>query len=142
MCMDEWYDIYSYLTHRHLVWLSQCSHLHYAISLPFIDQECWKRLGVLNLAFHGNIDAIKFLVEKCRVTSPSYAFELPLIYASLNGHLIVVQYLVEICKANVEDCDNLAVKWASENGHLEVVKYLVLKGANPNVHAENDDALQ
>jgi len=129
--MDEWYDIVPYLMHKHLVWLGQCSHMHSAISLPLNERNWWKRFGVTTLASSGNIDAIKFLVEKCGVTSPSYGFELPLIYASLNGHLIVVQYLVEICKANVEHCDNVAVKWASESGHLEVVKFLVQNGANP-----------
>ena len=60
--------------------------------------------------------------------------------ASEKGHLEVVKYLVEECRANVHADNDWALRLASENGHLEVVKYLVLNGG-ANVHALNDDAL-
>ena len=46
-------------------------------------------------------------------------------WASSNGHLETVKYLV-----NVGADDDLAVRWAISNGHLETVKYLVNVGAD------------
>ena len=60
-------------------------------------------------------------------------------WASENGHLEVVRYLVEQ-GANIHANNDYAIRWASENGHLEVVRYLVEKGAN--IHANNDYAIQ
>ena len=53
-----------------------------------------------------------------------------LIWASENGHLEVVKYLVEKRGADVITNNDGAVQWASENGHLEVVKYLINHGAD------------
>ena len=50
-------------------------------------------------------------------------------YASENGHLEVVKYLVEK-DSDFQVGDNHAVRFASRNGHLEVVKYLVENGAD------------
>ena len=61
-----------------------------------------------------------------------------LIYASENGHLPVVKYLVEH-GANITAQNNYALRWASKNGHLSVVKYLTEHGAD--IHAKNNDAL-
>ena len=60
-------------------------------------------------------------------------------WASSNGHLEVVKFLVEK-GANVHADDNYALGWASENGHLDVVKFLVEKGAD--VNADNNCALR
>jgi ankyrin repeat protein len=49
-------------------------------------------------------------------------------FASENGHLDVVKYLVSQ-GADITADDNYAVRWASFYGHLEVVKYLVSQGA-------------
>jgi len=42
--------------------------------------------------------------------------------------------------ANVQACDDWALRWAAQNGHLEIVQYLVSVGAN--VHVENDYSLR
>jgi FOG: Ankyrin repeat len=49
-----------------------------------------------------------------------------LFMASQNGHLEVVEYLVEK-GADIHTEDDEALCWASTNDHLEVVKYLVEK---------------
>ena len=49
-------------------------------------------------------------------------------WASENGHLEVVKYLVQN-GADVAADDNYAIRWAAKKGHLEVVKYLVQNGA-------------
>ena len=59
--------------------------------------------------------------------------------ASEYGRLEVVEYLVSK-DANIKAEKNYAVRMASANGHLEVVKYLVSKDAN--IRADNNYALQ
>ena len=67
----------------------------------------------------------------------------PLIMAGRNGHLEVVKYLVEICKAEIEQVGSVTIDgetiegapplWcAAAAGHLNIVKYLVEHGANVN----------
>jgi len=62
-----------------------------------------------------------------------------LCWASYYGHLPVVQFLVQH-GADVHACNDYALRWASNYGHLPVVQFLVQHGAD--VHAENDDALR
>lgn len=50
----------------------------------------------------------------------------PLRMASMNGHLPVVQYLVE---HGADAKNNEALFWASRNGHLPIVQFLVQHGA-------------
>jgi ankyrin repeat protein len=57
----------------------------------------------------------------------------PLYWASLHGHLAVVQYLIETARANVHavtDRGWTALHVASAHGHVAVVQYLIAKGAN------------
>ncbi len=60
------------------------------------------------------------------------------VYASENGHLEIVKYLVSQ-GADIKDRDNSAVIYASKNGHLETVKYLVSQGAD--IKAQYDSAV-
>jgi len=59
--------------------------------------------------------------------------------ASYNGHLAVVQFLVQH-GADVHALNDSALRWASARGHLAVVQFLVQHGAD--VHADNDGALR
>jgi len=67
----------------------------------------------------------------------------PLVMAAKNGHIEVVQYLVEHCKADVEyagsvtfdgeTIDGAPPLWcAAAAGHLDIVKYLIGKAAFVN----------
>jgi len=60
-------------------------------------------------------------------------------YASDNGRLDIVRYLVEK-GVNIHTCNDYALKHASEYGHLPVVQYLLENGVN--IHVENDYALR
>ncbi len=65
-----------------------------------------------------------------------------LIWASKNGHLDIVKYLIS-AGANIHAYNDYALRMASLNGHLEVVKYLVeLKPDGANIHASDDYALR
>jgi len=59
--------------------------------------------------------------------------------ASENGHVSVVQFLVEVGHADVHADDDGALNVASLYGHLAIVQFLVEHGAN--VHACDDAAL-
>jgi ankyrin repeat protein len=65
----------------------------------------------------------------------SILFDYRLRWSAYNGHLEVVQYLVDV-GANIHagsDDYISALNCSFENGHLEVVKYLVDVGANIDV---------
>lgn len=51
-------------------------------------------------------------------------------FASMNGHLRVVEFLASLPGANAANKNNLAIQRASENGHLPVVEFLT---SLPNV---------
>ena len=75
-------------------------------------------------------------MDKVSIGADIHAYdEFPLGWASGNGYLDVVKYLVEL-GANIHAYDDCAVRYASENGHLDVVEYLVSVGAN--IHAKDD----
>ena len=61
-----------------------------------------------------------------------------LIYASQNGHLDTVKYLIER-KVNIHTKNDAALKWATSHGHYNIVKYLVESGAA--IHSENNRCL-
>ncbi len=62
--------------------------------------------------------------------------------ASMNGHLGVVKYLIELKPdgANIHADDDGALRLASMNGHIKVIKYLV--GLGVNIHTYDDLALR
>ena len=86
-------------------------------------------------AKYGNLKGIK-LMELKGVNDLNLALR----EAATNGHLQVVNYLIEEKKVNIHYLDDVALRWASKSGHLDVIKYLVSKEAN--IHAKNDEALR
>ena len=89
----------------------------------------WKQFD--NLYEKGNLE--KFITD-----DNGY---LVLWWASENGHLEVVKYLVEKCGADVRVDNDYAVRGASQNGRLEMVKYLVEK-CGADVKTCNNYAVQ
>jgi hypothetical protein len=140
--------IVSHLRKRDVLKLGLVCKLLHARTLKartIIKHKRWERQGLPNLARHGDLQGVKYLVNKGVALDGganlrSEDEEDALQRASEKGHLEVVKYLVEECRANVHADNDWALRLASENGHLEVVKYLVLNGG-ANVHALNDDAL-
>lgn len=85
-----------------------------------------------------NLTEVKRLVEEEGVNvdslNPCNGNGTPLMTASLEGHLPIVDYFIEAganvnhtCKAN-----QTALIWAAESGHLHIVKRLV--EANADIH--------
>jgi uncharacterized protein len=68
-----------------------------------------------------------------------YSESTPIHMASANGHIAVLQYLLQIARESgnkeiinaLNDSGNTALHWASLNGHLETVKLLCDEGADP-----------
>ncbi len=65
----------------------------------------------------------------------AFSYDYPTKYASKNGHLEIVKYLVSL-GADIRSDDDYAIRYASCNCHFEVVKYLISIGAN---FRSNDD---
>lgn len=105
-------------------------------------KEAYKQIikneGLLGAAMRGNIYRIKYLVASRPPISSGNLLEqnhqnedlnTPLIFASEEGHLEVVKYLLEH-GANIHSAHNASVWRASARGRLDTVKYLVEHGAN------------
>ncbi len=82
---------------------------------------------------------LEYLSRKLVPSGLKYNKDKGLRWASANGHLAVVKYLVER-GADIHTDNNIALSFASENGHLPVVKYLVKNKAD--IRADNDYALR
>lgn len=108
---------------------------------------------VHNAASTGNIQTIRMILD--RHLKEKNTIELsflvngilggatPLIVACRFGHLSIVKYLVEECKADIEQVgsvqfdgeliDGAPALWcASAAGHLDIVRYLIRAGAQVN----------
>ena len=92
-------------------------------------------------SMYGDLPSIRYLIEvqhedinKCDQSHSS-----PLIYASMNNHFNIVQYMVEN-GANIDlenNFGNTAIICAVKFGNDNIAKYLLSKGANPN-HMNNE----
>lgn len=83
----------------------------------------------------GNIKALKYLVEQGVKLHANE--ESPLCWASGNGHLEVVLFLVEM---NIDLDVTTALSNACYNSHVEIVEFLVEMGAD--LHALHGDAFK
>lgn len=98
---------------------------------------------VLYQSRYGELDVVKeFFSSKGHQVlvqiKDEYSQSTPIHMASANGHLEVLQYLLELRSSGeiinaVNDSGNTALHWACLNGHLEVVKLLCENGADPFV---------
>jgi ankyrin repeat protein len=90
---------------------------------------------LINATVAANLDNVKNAIEKgADIDFIGDNLTTALQYGSKNGHLDIVEYLVE-SGANLEVADQsnfsmTALHYAAENNHLEIVKYLVSKKAN------------
>ena len=82
----------------------------------------------------GNLDEVKDFIDHDGIDANEpinccNISDLPLHFASLYGHLPIVQYLVEECKVDVEavGIGFTAVYYACCLGHLDIVRYLAKK---------------
>ena len=73
----------------------------------------------------GDLATIEYILTNVNIHTRSVGIG----FASRNGHLKIVKYLVEQ-GVDFQTCNNHAVQMASVSGHLEIVKYLVGKSAN------------
>ncbi|XP_065560457.1 protein fem-1 homolog C-like isoform X2 [Artemia franciscana] len=104
---------------------------------------------VFNAARDGKVRRLRVFLEHrsrdeiAKIIAAKTNGATPLLAACRNGHLEVVQYLLERCNANVElrgsvsfDGENIEDApplWvAAAAGHLELVRYLLKKGAGVN----------
>ena len=74
----------------------------------------------------GNLERVKEIISGEDIHADA---ERALRYASWNGEIEVVKYLIEQ-GADIHALDDRALRSASNYGHLEIVQYLIEKGAN------------
>ena len=75
---------------------------------------------------------VRFLIEDCSCSASqpqlgkrSFSGRTPLHWAARNGHLAVVEYLVDHCQVNLEDATidgTTAFCWACWQNHLDIIK--------------------
>ena len=114
--------------------------------LPFIsmlggdkmDQNILNKM-LIKMTKEGSLKGVSMMVSKgANILARN---DVALRWASKNGHLEIVKYLVEQ-GADIHtqiDVNDALIK-AILNGHLEVVRYLIEHGAD--IHAQNDSALR
>lgn len=78
-------------------------------------------------AQYGYLFIIRHLVEKFHSLNPARFNNYAIRCASRNGHLGIVQYLMNLGLEQIDPAadDNFAIGAACENGHLSTVKYLM-----------------
>ena len=101
----------------------------------------------------GNLDGVKWYIENQKVgknervsqTYQSHEFcqgDTPIHIACKNGHLPVVQYLIEQQKFDINIKgfqEKTPLHYACEKDHLPIVEYLISKGANINAKDRGGD---
>ena len=103
------------------------------------DDQC----TLFHRACHnGHIDIVLYLIkQECDLHSTDKHERTPLHFASLNGHLRIVQLLITKfnCESDVKDSQQQTpLHYACKSGKLDVVQYLFDKcGCNPNQMDEN-----
>ncbi|CAF0811407.1 unnamed protein product [Brachionus calyciflorus] len=118
-------------------------------STPRLLEHLEAHEKVFQLSKSGRIKDLKQFLnrkpkeDRKKIVSTKYNGATSLIMACRNGHLDVVEYLVDTCQAGLEqtglvnfegeNIEGAPPLWcASAAGHLKIVKYLVSKGANVN----------
>ena len=95
--------------------------------------------GLMNAAWHGNIEMMKLFIA--RGANPRRANangEQPLQLAAWNGHLDAVKWLLDNGAAlNREGNYWGALHYAVFNGHKELAQFLIERGANVNARSPN-----
>jgi hypothetical protein len=98
---------------------------------------------------NGKLEMVKWLYsigDVCIEDKPNIHFnnEEAFKYASKNGHLQIVNWLINLeDKPNIHVDDDFAFKYACHNGHLNIAKLLYYSfDDKPNIHAEHEDAFR
>ncbi|KAJ7733318.1 ankyrin repeat-containing domain protein [Mycena metata] len=94
----------------------------------------------LHYASEGGLDVVQYVVSenlKLDINSKDAEDKTGLHYASINGYLDVVKYLVRegMVINNRDKFGRISLHYSSRNGHLEIVQYLVEK----NVGTDDDE---
>ena len=131
----------------------------YPLVIEYKDEITWRKFYVnlimikekYNIEYNGQYNPIKFYKSwKELITDFPKIKDVPSAYnntairwASYNGHLEVVKYLMSL-PGNIDPSadNNYAIRWASRNGHLEVVKYLMSLPGNIDPSANNNAAIR
>jgi hypothetical protein len=101
------------------------------------DEDTWlmkKQKTIPGAAKDGDLIWLKYLIEDRNLGKPENINK-ALCYGAENGHLEIVQYLVEK-GADIHVDNDYALLFSAENGHLDVVKYLIEKNGDLDISIE------
>ena len=112
------YSITRAIEHGHL------NVVEFLLSQPGYDH--FKVYCILRASEYGQLEILNFMIKKYEINNNYGVLNISLMHAAENGHLNVVEYLLEK-GADPTAQDKEAIKKAAQNGHLEVVKFLLEK---------------
>ena len=115
-------------------------HPHFQFS-PIQEKPKDYEPDIFKACKEGKFSSVQWLLEKehinKNVIKDKYHNDEPIHIAAQNGHLPIVQYLIEKQKVDKDIkggyWKETSLHYACENGRLPIVEYLISKGANINV---------
>lgn len=99
------------------------------ITLPFVMQLRMDIVCAQVAILTFSVEITQLLLE--RGANPAAQDNFPIRWASHNGHVKIVEILLETGKTDPKAQNGYALKWAKLNGHLEVVALLTEFEKNP-----------
>lgn len=115
---------------------------HKQIHEKFIeDSDPIDDLGIgLRREFEKYIEMLRIPdIKKYEFGSSLKGYDALLVQAAMDGKYDVINYLLNVKRANAKGKNSLALRWAAVQGKLKIVKLLIEHGAN--VNDEKNDAL-
>ena len=106
----------------------------YCNNVEFWRKRLWERYG----EFYPENSKWKDFYLKLTYYLNKYGERNAFVYASANGHLDILKYLIYYKKIEPSLMNNGSIKYAAENGHLHIIEFLINLG-DPKIRVASDN---
>jgi len=106
----------------------------YCNNVEFWRKRLWRKYG----EFHPENSDWKEFYLKLTYYLNKYGERNAFVFASANGHLDILKYLIYYRKIHPSLMNNSAINYAAENGHLHIIEFLINLG-DPIIRADSDN---